>query len=578
MPTPITGYRIFLASPGGLEEERDLVVNEVALYNEVHGFKQGIAFFVVRWEKLPRGAGRPQSRINPYVEGSDFLVMIVGGHLGSATTPTPPYRTGVEEELATAAQAMGNAEMPMTDLFLLFKAPSDADLLAPTDDYKRVQQFRYEIETTKEVFYSQFGTLEELRQRLVLQLEAWAQTASPKTPTPLPRLLAALEQREVHSMAEPPSDRPDDLVSWAETQAGLGMITSADKAFAAAAVHQKPGHLLRYARFLQRTGQLERAHELNQRVIVATEGAGDPSLLSYRARALANMGLIRRKQGDLARSVDLLLKAVALGDARYGVEQEALCYAFDQLGLTQTRLGNSSDAQSAFEESLSRRTEAGDVIGRAQSLINLARIDRQQGQSESALRRLDEAVGLLDTGDNEPALANALSALGSLLIPSDPVRAQSVLRRSLQLNQKLELSDGVSVASNDLALLYLSLGDPENAAMCADQAMEVSSRSGNKEGRAVALRLLGQIRMAKNEWVQAIDVLRSAVEAATALRDPGREGSARLWLAKALKGGGREPWVEEAEQALECAKKASDVATLNEALALLAPLQRPGSG
>jgi len=482
VPTPLSGLRIFLASPSGLDFERDLVAKEIALFNEVHGLSQGVAFFVIRWENLALGAGRPQARINPHVASSDFFLMLVGDHLGSATTPTPPYRTGVEEELSTSAVAIGDLDSPMADIALMFRSPSERDLLNPTDKYKQVQEFRHGIESTKELSYCHFETHEDLRYRLALQLGEWKRYGTPKVPVALPRTLAYLERAEHHSMAEPPSDRPDDLVRWAEVQAQSGLITIADKAFATAASHSQPDHLLRYARFLQRTGQLERAFEVDQRVVVATDGGTNPNALGQRTRALANMGLVRRKQGDLAKSLELLSRAVEIG-ARCSADQPGdVAYALDQLGITQLRLGDLDGARASYQSALDLRSDAGDSDGRAQSLINLARIDRQVGDSTLAVSRLEEAVDLLEHAPNEPTLANALSGLGSLLIRTHPARARDVLDRALQLNEKLKLLDGVSVTSNDLARLCLSLGDIEEAADHATKAMQVSTRTGNKEG------------------------------------------------------------------------------------------------
>lgn len=564
MAVPLSGRRIFLASPSGLDDERDLVQREIAAYNDLHGYAQGVAFVVVRWETLPGGVGRPQARINPFIVESDYLIMLVSDHLGSATTPTPPYQTGIEEELATAAAALADPDSPMVDLLLLFRAPDVQALLEPTDKLKQVQSFRHDIESTKELSYHQFTTDEELRRKLLIQLVEWARPLGPKVPQSYPRILAALDRTERYSMASPPSDRPDNLIEWAEAQADQGLVTIADSAFAKAVTHEQPEHLLRYARFLQRTGQLARAFELDQRVLSldSVVGSDAPEAVGHRTRALANMGLVKRKQGDLAASRRHLAEAVAAGRQRSNQVAGALGYALDQLGITEARVGDLDAADRAYREALEVRHGVNDRAGEAQSLVNIARIARQRGNTKDAVEQLERAVELLEQGDGGRTLANALAGLGQALIETDPARARTLLDRALAVNERLQIPDGISVTSNVLALLCLSAGDTAGASAHARRVLDLSNETGNREGMAVALRLLGQIQCATGEWSDAIAVLEEAVAIAIDQRDRAREGAARLWLAQARRGfGDVDGALDEARVGLDAATTATDKQT-----------------
>lgn len=575
MPIPLSGRRIFLASPSGLNAQRDLVQHEISTFNQVHGYPQGVAFIVVRWEFLPAGIGRPQARINPHIVESDFMIMLVDDHMGSATTPTPPYQTGIEEELATAAEALASPDSPMRDVLLLFRSPEDADLIAPSDDLKQVQSFRHDIEATKELTYQLFMADEELRDRLAIQFVEWARPLGRKETQSCPRLVAALDRSARPSMASPPSDQADELVAWADAQASEGLVTIAEGAFAKAAALGRPDHLLRYARFLHRTGQLVRAFELDERVLGlgGVVGSDLAEAVGHRVRALSSMGLVKRKLGDLQASRRYLIEAVAAGRQHSQELSQELGYALDQLGITEARLGDLGAADVAYREALQLRTAANDGPAEAQSLINLARLARQRGRSLEAVELLERAIALLADGAEARVLANALASIGQLLVDADPVKARDALNRALAINEQLQSPDGVSVTSNVLALLSLSTGDVAAAMTHAQRVLELSRTTGNREGLLVALRLLGQVECAVGEWSRAISALGEAVEIAVELGDRAREGAARLWLANAYRGSGDvDGALSEARAGLEAAEVGADEPTTEALRGLISEL------
>ncbi len=533
MAVTLSGRRIFLASPGYLDDIRHRVRQLVAQYNALHGWDAQVAFIVVGYEDLPMGGGRPQDLINPTIRESDYLLLLVADRLGSQTTATPPFRTGVEEELAVAAAAAQDQTTPMCDMLILFQSVEEQTLVNPTSQFRQVQAFRSSIEGSKEIGFHDFKTDDELRLRLWVQLGKWAQPLpTPKSLKSYDRLLTTLRSSAEPAMATPPSADPDEVVTWAESQASEGFVATADSAFALAVTHDKPDHLLRYARFLQGSGQLQRAFELDERVLglASVVGNSEPEAVGHRTRALANMGLIKRKQGDLRASQRFLAEAVATG--RAGGAAEHLGYALDQQGLTAARIGDLGLASQAYEEALDLRRGAQDVTGEAQSLINLARLAQQRGDEALAATHLDRAVGLLE-GPETRLLANALASLGRLLSGTNPAKSRGLLERALALNDRLHIPDGVSVASNNLAELCLDEGDTTAALRHARRVMEVSSEAGNLEGQAVAQRLVGRVHLARGEHREAIEALGRSAALAAEQGDPGREAAALLWSARA---------------------------------------------
>src|SRR3954449_3330057 len=102
--------RVFVASPGGVEDERAAVratVDELNLALERHGWQ-----IVVRgWEERGPTAGRAQADINADVRGCDIFVGILHDRWGR---PTGEHDSGFEEEWTIAFerhQASGRPDL-----------------------------------------------------------------------------------------------------------------------------------------------------------------------------------------------------------------------------------------------------------------------------------------------------------------------------------------------------------------------------------------------------------------------------------------------------------------------------------
>lgn len=85
---------VFLASPGGLSEERERCRTVVRRFNETQTIDDEVCFYVHAWEDVPGGVGRPQDRINSTLDNSDFVLLLFGEWWGSAPAHGGPTRPG----------------------------------------------------------------------------------------------------------------------------------------------------------------------------------------------------------------------------------------------------------------------------------------------------------------------------------------------------------------------------------------------------------------------------------------------------------------------------------------------------
>lgn len=95
MPSSITQYNVFIASPGGLEAEREAFRSSLEKYNRQDGNARQVQYSPVGWETTLRGVGRPQELINRDVEQSDYLVLLLWDRWGTRPSGGGPFTLGI---------------------------------------------------------------------------------------------------------------------------------------------------------------------------------------------------------------------------------------------------------------------------------------------------------------------------------------------------------------------------------------------------------------------------------------------------------------------------------------------------
>jgi hypothetical protein len=105
MPTSVTLYRLFVASPGDCKEERQIIRDIVSDWNVAYGQSREIHLEPVLWEThaRPELGDRPQAIINRQLLNTcDALIAVFRTRLG---TPTAVAESGTAEEIHLFQQA-----------------------------------------------------------------------------------------------------------------------------------------------------------------------------------------------------------------------------------------------------------------------------------------------------------------------------------------------------------------------------------------------------------------------------------------------------------------------------------------
>src|SRR5258708_6541121 len=149
--------RIFLASPGDLVDEREVVR---ACVDELRARRSGqskAAYEVVGWERVRGTARRPQEAINELISESHFLIALFKGSWGSEPGSPWGYTSGTEEELFTGLLELVRAEQPMRVVWVAFLGQP-----APAD---QIVNLRRQMSRHHSIMYESIADIRQLKEQ-----------------------------------------------------------------------------------------------------------------------------------------------------------------------------------------------------------------------------------------------------------------------------------------------------------------------------------------------------------------------------------------------------------------------------
>jgi hypothetical protein len=169
VPKLITQYRVFIGSPGGLDDERQRFRHVLETCSAHHGYEKDIMFHPVGWEDTIGGVGLPQEQINEDLKRCDYAVFVLHDRWGSPTGSG--HTSGTEEEWALAEELYKATKI--RNIALFFKQVDVGKLSDPGDQLKPVLAFKKKIEEGKRYLFKQYETLNEFADTLDRHLARW---------------------------------------------------------------------------------------------------------------------------------------------------------------------------------------------------------------------------------------------------------------------------------------------------------------------------------------------------------------------------------------------------------------------
>jgi len=143
---------VFLASPGDLQEERNITRSSVERFNKILSRKAGWQIELLGWEDTLPGYSRPQALINRDVDSCDLFLGVLWRRWGQ---DTGKYSSGFEEEFIRARDRRKKTGKP--EIWLFFKRIDEESVKDPGDQLKKVLKFKKEQIGLKELLFKEFN-------------------------------------------------------------------------------------------------------------------------------------------------------------------------------------------------------------------------------------------------------------------------------------------------------------------------------------------------------------------------------------------------------------------------------------
>ncbi|MHC4251610.1 MAG: DUF4062 domain-containing protein, partial [Planctomycetota bacterium] len=322
MPATLVSYKVFIASPGGLEEERARFREVIRDYNDMDAKARGVHFDPVGWEYTLPGKRRPQALINEELEGCDYFVLLLWDRWGSPPDNDGRYTSGTEEEFAVATGCCDDELKPMREVVAYFKPVVDRQLSDAGPQLEKVLKFRKKLEKEKTLCYGVFDELAVFEKSLRRHLAQWVrdheegQLGKAVRPRPGPEVPPpggggdSLGPKA--EPVEPSAPATTDMAEEAWRLADEGCLTEAEEKFAmATAASSDPESHRQYGRFLFRIGRLAQAEEMYRRAQRLAVAAGSRH---GESRVLSHLGYLYQARGDFDRAEEVLRKALAIDE------------------------------------------------------------------------------------------------------------------------------------------------------------------------------------------------------------------------------------------------------------------------
>jgi hypothetical protein len=152
-----TVVRVFLGSPGGLEDERRVIGEVIDDLND-HARRWNVHILLRSGDDHGPAGGRPQDDINPDVNRCHIFIGLLWNSLGSDSGLGV---SGFEEEYRAIAARRGDRVWPRP--LLWFKDVSPAQLADPGPKLSAMLSFKDELIAEKPDMFRDFANLEDLR-------------------------------------------------------------------------------------------------------------------------------------------------------------------------------------------------------------------------------------------------------------------------------------------------------------------------------------------------------------------------------------------------------------------------------
>jgi tetratricopeptide (TPR) repeat protein len=511
--------KIFLASPGDLGNEREIVRQSVAGYNSVHSIDTGLAFQVVGWEDCSTGIGRPQSLINPALEGSDYAMVLLANKWGSQ--PSPAYQknsfsSGTEEEFVTAEALVRSKPEKMRDMVFLFKTPSSG-----ASREAKVEEFYEALKKNKSHYFDRFADDAELERKVELQLKNWTLEfqgiSKPLQKTwdarvPLKSIFHDPDGILQKFLTDSDKKTFREIRELFEAEDADGALAK----FSQLASEGNPFVLVEYSKLLEDRGELLASTENAQLALNVARNSSIPKAI---CSALGRTGELLLHAGKFNESIGVWEEVIEVAKSA-GLDSDIAIADF-HIGQANRHLCNFAEAKKAYKRALRLDKQLNRRKGEAVCLCGLAHIDEHElnfSDAEKAFLDAIEAFRKANDISNEAATFNNLGRLKIKL--GELEEAKRYFEQALRLHTAARNSNGQCKSKANLALYYKESGNLNAAISLQLGVLEIRKQTNQVQLIAQSYRDLGLIYNLQGNFELAEESHRNALSIEFVVRRP----------------------------------------------------------
>lgn len=156
--------KVFLGSPGDLENERKAAKVIVDEENANHANELGYHIDLVGWEDTVSQRRRAQAAINVDLDQCEYFVGLMWKKWGTPPGPEGhPFSSGFEEEYSLSVDRHEKTGKP--EISLLFRTIPKDDLIDVGKQLEKVLDFQENINLEKKQYYQKFSDLRDFEQK-----------------------------------------------------------------------------------------------------------------------------------------------------------------------------------------------------------------------------------------------------------------------------------------------------------------------------------------------------------------------------------------------------------------------------
>jgi predicted ATPase len=247
------------------------------------------------------------------------------------------------------------------------------------------------------------------------------------------------------------------------------------------AIEHEEGELaLRVGGALRWFWYMEGYYSEGRRWLEVALGKEGPASAEARIKALAGVGFLAVDQGDLDRAEAAADEGLELS-TQAGSSSLGTADFKNILGELARLRGEHQRAARLVQDSLALHQEAGDKLGIAWSLGNLANVAGDRGDHERAKQLYEEGLALSRRLGSAELLGAYLISLGSeSLLEGEPERAIALNEEAAELFRKRGRRGGLQHILDNLGRATLLRGDYERAETLHKESLRVSQDLGDK--------------------------------------------------------------------------------------------------